>query len=38
MARFCYFWRLSPEEYHRLRWDEFNGMIEIMNEVNEANR
>tara|TARA_R110000744_G_scaffold179102_2_gene298093 strand:+ start:229 stop:345 length:117 start_codon:yes stop_codon:yes gene_type:complete len=38
MARFCHFWRLSPEEYRRLKWEEYQSMIDHMNEVNAANK
>lgn len=37
MARFCYFWRLSPEQFHRLRWSEYQAMLDFMHAVNQAN-
>lgn len=36
MVRFCHFWRVTPEEYRRLRWDEFKAMVDYMNEVNDG--
>lgn len=38
MARFCYFWSMTPEEFHRLRWDEYQAMVGVMQEINESRK
>lgn len=32
------YWRLTPEEYDQLRWDEFQAMAKVMQEEADANR
>lgn len=38
MAIFCRWWRMTPEEYRRLRWDEYQAMTKLMRDVAEQER